>query len=1158
MKKNIHLILTIFLIVIGNLHTSAQTVSMFDIEIAGTAQDVDIRFGNGPGFTTSLNEGYDAGYIFTATPTNPEDDVLGGNTGIYTLLVDDNNMIPGTAFMIQTLPYADIGNMDIPLGVNVAADGNDTISLDNITAFPAGHRIILEDRDLGIFTELQGATDSYTTFLTAAEPEKGRFFLHTTTDATAPNTPETPVLHPASDSGIQGDNLTNNTTPSFTLACTELNSTLKGFINNIHIPTFVHTCTSIGTTVFTPTFFFPEGPYNNLTYVEIDKVGNQSLHSNAVSGEIDITAPPTPTCNTDPNPASNGTLVTTTCTGVEVGATLSIPNMNCTPIPTSATGEVSCTGTVGTGIGEINTSDDTVTVTDPAGNANTNTTTGLITKTLRITEVEYDTTQNGNDNQYEWIEIYNYGTEDINLSGWTISDSNPTTITLPSTVIKAGEFFLLVNNINSFQINYPLITPNVDLSPSLGLNNTGDSITLREPSGSIIDFVAWEGDYTGWDTNANAGESICRLNVNNDTGNPSDFTVCTNPMPQNYSNLTPDNPTVAADLQVGSDTGASDIDNVTTSTTPSFDVICSEAGNVINLYSDIPAANTRIGTHTCVGVGTETATVSPAIASGVHNITYTDSKGGSESGHSPSLTIDVDTTAPIDPTIGADLESGSDSGLSNSDDITNEDLPDMTVSCSEVGSTITLYSNVPAANTVVGTHTCTAVGLETASVSVSLTDGIHSITYTETDIAGNESGISPSLSVTIDTVAPLGVTINTPTLGAPVTGYTEVGVSVTATASNGGTCTVNPTAAGGTGIYPGAYICHLSPGAVDGNDITAVSTDIAGNSVSTTVQSGIKIVGGSVGKIREVIHARFPNESRCLDIYPNNKTGGDEPYNDYLQCKNQGRPGYACANTWAKQVGLILCTGYTNTDNIETTKNEDYTRESISKDETPEIVEKPITKNIVDNTCSYEQLDRQREKRGTGLSSGFYADEIQNKSSHYYNALVDLTEQGIMNGRVTGRNNVRRAELRNFVQRVEAAKLYSMAREDAIVPTQCLKNQFPDTALHAWYYSYVDNLKEEDILHGYKDGSFKPMGNITYAETYKITALSFGFITKEEANQLAIDNNIEWYVPYKNVLIENGIIPNEVLEKEDHLFITRGEMIELIYRSLRILDGLEI
>lgn len=96
-----------------------------------------------------------------------------------------------------------------------------------------------------------------------------------------------------------------------------------------------------------------------------------------IVNDIDDTAPATPICSTSPSSAAPGTSVTTTCTGVEEDATVTIPNMTCLPTPADGTGVVVCTGTVGSGGSDVSASDDTVTVTDLAGNPNTSATTGL-------------------------------------------------------------------------------------------------------------------------------------------------------------------------------------------------------------------------------------------------------------------------------------------------------------------------------------------------------------------------------------------------------------------------------------------------------------------------------------------------------------------------------------------------------------------------------------------------------------------------------------------------------------------------------------------------------------------------------------------------------------------------------------------------------------
>jgi len=287
----------------------------------------------------------------------------------------------------------------------------------------------------------------------------------------------------------------------------------------------------------------------------------------------------------------------------------------------------------------------------------------------------------------------------------------------------------------------------------------------------------------------------------------------------------PADPIVAPDLQPTSDTGSSNSDDITSDNTPTFDVVCSEAGNTITLYTDNPAPNTSIGTHVCVGVGTESITSSSNLADGIHNITYTDSKAGAESGHSPSLVVTVDTTAPSASAVAPDLQSASDTGSSDTDNITNDTTPSFDVECTEAGSIITLYTDNPVANTSAGTHVCSGIGTETLDANT-LPEGSHTFTYTETDSAGNESGSSPSLDVVIDATGS-NLTVDSGSNGDPVTGTGEVGATIDITTPSGATCTT-------TVASDGTYSCVLMPVPIDGETMTIIQTDIAGNQITIT------------------------------------------------------------------------------------------------------------------------------------------------------------------------------------------------------------------------------------------------------------------------------------------------------------------------------------
>ena len=121
--------------------------------------------------------------------------------------------------------------------------------------------------------------------------------------------------------------------------------------------------------------------------------------------------------------------------------------------------------------------------------------------------------------------------------------------------------------------------------------------------------------------------------------------------------------------------------------------------------------------------------------------------------------LEVDTAPPATPLVAVDLATADDSGSSNTDNNTNVSAGSFSVPSGTVtaGDTVTLYANGAAAGSVAAA----ADGSFTLSSS-SLVDGNYAIRYTVSDAAGNESALSPTLSITVDTVT------NVPTIASPI------------------------------------------------------------------------------------------------------------------------------------------------------------------------------------------------------------------------------------------------------------------------------------------------------------------------------------------------------------------------------------------------------
>jgi len=106
---------------------------------------------------------------------------------------------------------------------------------------------------------------------------------------------------------------------------------------------------------------------------------------------------------------------------------------------------------------------------------------------------------------------------------------------------------------------------------------------------------------------------------------------------------------------------------------------------------------------------------------------------------------------PNNPIVAPDLTPETDTGVSDNDNFTTDNMPDFYVECLIISDTVTIYTDYPTADQSVGSHVCSSVGTEVASVSTALMAGVHSITYTYTNVDG-ESGHSPSLAVTVDLI----------------------------------------------------------------------------------------------------------------------------------------------------------------------------------------------------------------------------------------------------------------------------------------------------------------------------------------------------------------------------------------------------------------------
>lgn len=189
----------------------------------------------------------------------------------------------------------------------------------------------------------------------------------------------------------------------------------------------------------------------------------------------------------------------------------------------------------------------------------------------------------------------------------------------------------------------------------------------------------------------------------------------------------------------------------TNDTTPEIRGTAEPSSTVEILIGGVP-----VGTATATPEGTFTFTPSTPLLEGPHTITAraTD-PAGNTSGLSAPVTVVIDLTPPAPPVIVAPTSGSS----------TSDRTPEVR-GTGEPGATITvLVDGLP-----VGTAVVTPAGTWTFVVpdAEALTEGPHTLTAEATDPAGNPSGASAPVEITVDVTAPERPLIERPTENAIV------------------------------------------------------------------------------------------------------------------------------------------------------------------------------------------------------------------------------------------------------------------------------------------------------------------------------------------------------------------------------------------------------
>jgi hypothetical protein len=141
-------------------------------------------------------------------------------------------------------------------------------------------------------------------------------------------------------------------------------------------------------------------------------------------------------------------------------------------------------------------------------------------------------------NEAEYVELVNMSTQDVDLSGWRLSDrpgSSGTVNEFPlishGRLLHPGEFFVIASDSSIFSRFHCLDTMqlrfvSVANQSSLGLNNDGDDVIIRDATLSTIDSVAYSPKWHNASVADATGRSLERIHPNLRSDDARSWSTC--------------------------------------------------------------------------------------------------------------------------------------------------------------------------------------------------------------------------------------------------------------------------------------------------------------------------------------------------------------------------------------------------------------------------------------------------------------------------------------------------------------------------------------------------------------------------------------------------------------------------------------------------------
>lgn len=136
----------------------------------------------------------------------------------------------------------------------------------------------------------------------------------------------------------------------------------------------------------------------------------------------------------------------------------------------------------------------------------------------------------------------------------------------------------------------------------------------------------------------------------------------------------------------------------------------------------------------------------------------------------------------------------------------------------------------------------------------------------------------------------------------------------------------------------------------------------------------------------------------------------------------------------------------------------------------------------------------------------------------------------------------------NTISRVEVIKFILEGIDADLKYARSLN--FSDTDRNEWYAGYLYTATENGVVEGYPDGTFKPLNSVKKVEFLKMLIESMNIDVNPNVGRFTFTdvNEDEWYAPYVKFAIDKNLIDVEGREFKPNEKMSREQVAEAIYR----------